>query len=49
MANWLAYEVITKPKAYVHGHIHDSFGVRSEMGILVSNAATTMNLVEVSK
>lgn len=48
MANWIAYKNAKQPKAYLCGHMHDSFGVRSEIGMLISNAATTMNLIEVS-
>lgn len=37
------------PKALLSGHFHKHYGVTEEFGITVSNAATTVNLIEVSK
>jgi len=35
------------PKIVLSGHLHNHYGVVSEMGITFSNAATTVNLLEV--
>lgn len=34
-------------RAYLHGHIHESHGVRTWQGITVSNAATTQHILEI--
>ena len=38
----------TWPKAYLHGHAHEAFGVDSIDGMLVSNAATIVREVEIT-
>lgn len=35
------------PKAYLHGHIHESHGTASYGGMIVSNAATTQHILEI--
>lgn len=49
MANALSYQFTVKPRAYLHGHIHNC-GKMTEMldGMIVSNAATSWNIIELS-
>lgn len=35
------------PSFYLHGHIHESNGVTVRNGLLISNAATTQNIIEI--
>jgi Icc-related predicted phosphoesterase len=35
-----------RTKAILHGHIHESHGVATWNGIIVSNAATTQQVIE---
>lgn len=37
------------PRYVFSGHLHPHYGITSEMGITFSNAATTINLIEVEK
>jgi Icc-related predicted phosphoesterase len=35
------------PSVYAHGHCHECFGVAVHRGMIVSNAATTQNVIEI--
>ena len=35
------------PQYYLHGHLHENYGVSIRNGMLVSNAATSQNIVEI--
>lgn len=43
----LTYELEKLPKALLVGHIHEHHSVTEEWGITISNAATTVHLIEI--
>lgn len=43
--NKLDYTIL--PDAYAHGHCHECFGISAHRGMIVSNAATVQNIIEI--
>jgi len=50
IANALDYKIDKDmlPEYFLHGHLHEAAGISIRNGILVSNAATTYNIIEIS-
>lgn len=49
MADAFKYKLNTgmQPNAIFHGHIHNAHGIAQHDGLLISNAATTQNILEI--
>lgn len=45
----LDYQLQRMPRALLHGHIHEDHGLAEYAGMVVSNAATTQRIVELSR
>lgn len=48
MSNALFYQLIKKPELYCCGHIHEDHGLKTIDGMVVSNAATTWNIIDLT-
>jgi Icc-related predicted phosphoesterase len=47
MANALSYRLNKLPIAYLHGHIHESYGITNFETMLISNAATVWQIISI--